>query len=400
MFEIIILNLIYLIFPLTLYVLYCMYASVFNKKTNDLILTFFLVTSYYLLIRFGTLEISYLPFSLLFIPLIISYISKNEIAILTLSILILINVFSFNFGYLFIFSLLGDYIIYRLLYIKCHKRTLFILLFIFINIIPILFNIKELSLNTIIYIITNIFLTYLIVIMMDYCSKIADLHMNLKNIEREKQVRLSIFKITHEIKNPIAVCKGYLDMFDESNIEHSKKYIPIIKSEIGRTLCLLQDFLDFNRIKLEKEEMDLIMLLEDIKSSCVPLFNNKIIYNDNIDEDDEIYLNGDYNRLKQVLINVIKNSVESLTDRCEPKINVYYKLKQDYVHIYVEDNGCGMSREELIRVKEPFFTTKNGGTGLGVTISHEVIQGHKGIIKYSSRENIGTKVEIILPLKK
>lgn len=400
MIETMILNLIYLAFPLTLYIIYCMYANVLNKKTNNLIFTFFLVTCFYFLIRFGTREIDYLPLSLISVPLILAYINKKDIAIFLLSILTIIYYINFRYGYLIIFCLIINYVLYKLLYINKQRKNIMILVIIILNIIPTLLNIKEFNGEIVLYLIESLLLPYLIIILVNSCEKVADLHMNLQYIEHEKQVRLSIFKITHEIKNPIAVCKGYLDMFDTANKEHSKKYIPIIKSEINRTLCLLEDFLDFNKIKLEREEMDLILLLKDIKSSCLPLFsNNKISCQDNIDNsDEEIYLNGDYNRLKQVLINVIKNSVEALKDTDKPCIKFYYKLKNDYVHVYVEDNGCGMSREVLARIKEPFFTTKSNGTGLGVTISHEVIQGHKGIIKYSSKEGLGTKVEIILPL--
>ena len=66
-----------------------------------------------------------------------------------------------------------------------------------------------------------------------------------------------LFQITHEIKNPIAVCKGYLDMFDVNNKEHAVKYIPIMKEEISRTLYLLEDFLSMNRLKVHKEIVDI-----------------------------------------------------------------------------------------------------------------------------------------------
>lgn len=401
MFETIILNMIYLIFPLTLYIIYCMYASTLNKNTNDFIMTFFLVTAFYFLIRFGSNEITNLPLLLILVPLYIAYINKSDIGILILSMLVLIYYFKFNLGFLVIIPLLVDYIVYKFLYVKMCNLKLFLLISILLGLTPLIFNINDISLDIVIYLVFSLILPFLIVISIKDLEQVANLHMNLQKIEHEKEVQLSIFKITHEIKNPIAVCKGYLDMFDVSNIEHSKKYIPIIKSEIERTLCLLQNFLDFNKIKLDKEEMDLVLLLDDIKSSCMPLLsNNKITLDCNINSnDEEVYINGDFNRLKQVLINVIKNSIEALDNRTNPQIKFFYKIKKDYVHIYVEDNGCGMSREALARVKEPFFTTKNNGTGLGITISHEVIQGHKGIIKYTSKENVGTKVEIILPLE-
>ena len=85
-------------------------------------------------------------------------------------------------------------------------------------------------------------LSYLILEILNQCENTIDLNVSLKELEKEKELRKSLFKITHEIKNPIAVCKGYLDMFDYNNKEHSERYIPIIKQEIDRTLTLMNDF--------------------------------------------------------------------------------------------------------------------------------------------------------------
>ena len=86
-------------------------------------------------------------------------------------------------------------------------------------------------------------IAYLILFFLNKGEEVMMLNNVIHELEKEKKLRESLFKITHEIKNPIAVCKGYLDMFDVNNEEHSRKYIPIIKEEIARTLILLQDFL-------------------------------------------------------------------------------------------------------------------------------------------------------------
>ena len=225
------------------------------------------------------------------------------------------------------------------------------------------------------------------------------IRLTFKELEKEKQIRTSLFKITHEIKNPIAVCKGYLDMFDVNNKEHARKYIPIIRSEIDRTLILLQDFLDYNHLKLNKDILDINMLLEDVGNVCMPLINNKKInYIAGID-DDELYIEGDYERLKQVFINIIKNSIEAINSN-DGYIELNTEIKRDYIYIMIEDNGIGMTNEDLKKIHEPFYTTKKDGTGLGVTLSFEIIKAHNGKIIYTSDYGKGTKVEVILPLMK
>ena len=131
-----------------------------------------------------------------------------------------------------------------------------------------------------------------------------------------------MFKITHEIKNPIAVCKGYLDMLDLRDSKKVKKYIPIVKDEIERTLILMDDFLDYTKVEIEKEEADLYMLLEDTCDMTKPLFKKNDIQLQFEIHDDEIYLNLDYNRMKQVFVNIFKNSIEARDKR---KKNSYYR---------------------------------------------------------------------------
>ena len=227
-------------------------------------------------------------------------------------------------------------------------------------------------------------------------EEIIKYHMSLKEIEQEKQIQTSLFKITHEIKNPIAVCKGYLDMFDTNSLEHSAKYIPILREEIERVLILLQDFLSITTVNIEKESIDIYLLIEDVVDSFKPILKNRNIELKLDIPDEELYIDGDYNRLKQVFINIIKNSIEAIDEKNKGIIRIYSKKDQDNVKIYISDNGEGMSKEILKKFNEPFFTTKQNGTGLGTSLSIEIIKAHDGKINYSSVENQGTTVELIL----
>lgn len=137
------------------------------------------------------------------------------------------------------------------------------------------------------------------------------------------------------------------------------------------------------------------MLLEDTISCLKPIINNKNINFISTITDDEIYINADYNRLKQTLVNLIKNSRESITDN--GTIKLYTLEDKKYIKIYIEDSGIGLNKEELDRMKEAFFTTKKTGTGLGVYLANEIITSHGGTLEYFSKKNKGTKVVITLP---
>ena len=208
-----------------------------------------------------------------------------------------------------------------------------------------------------------------------------------------------MFKVTHEIKNPIAVCKGYLDMMDTNNIKQVNKYIPIIKQEIERTLTLMSDFLNLTKLSINKSKMDIVLLLDDICSSVDELLIEKNIHFIFDIIEDTIYIEGDYDRLKQVILNIIKNSMESINNKIG-LIKLSTIIRGNYIVINITDNGCGMNKSTLKQIGNPFFTTKKNGTGLGVKLSNEIIELHDGKIKYISKEGVGTTVKIYLKIKK
>ena len=105
---------------------------------------------------------------------------------------------------------------------------------------------------------------------------------------------------------------------------------------------------------------------------------------------------GDYDRLKQVFVNVIKNSIEAIDNN--GIIDMSIRINGKKVIITISDNGVGMTTDELKDVKEMFYTTKKNGTGLGVALSNEIIVAHNGKMEYESIKNVGTKCIITLPL--
>lgn len=398
-FEIFILNSIYILFPIMIYLIYFLRYTILNQKINDLILDFCLISSFYLLVRFGVLETGIISILIFNVPLLVAYLNKRDFSIGLLSMIIMGYYVNFYVNYIIVIEYIVYYVLYILLIRKNNQKRTFTIIFIIIK--SILFLISGLNIvnlfNVVIYLILFWLLCFLIIYLLDNGKEWIKIRLTFKELEKEKQIRTSLFKITHEIKNPIAVCKGYLDMFDVNNKEHARKYVPIIRSEINRTLILLQDFLDCNHLKVNKDIMDINMLLEDVSNSCMPLINNKKInYIGNIDEE-ELYIEGDYERLKQVFINIIKNSIEA-TNKSDSYIELNTEIKKNNIHIVIEDNGMGMNKEDLEKIKEPFYTTKKDGTGLGVTLSLEIIKAHNGSMKYASEWGKGTNVEIVLPI--
>ena len=150
------------------------------------------------------------------------------------------------------------------------------------------------------------------------------------------------------------------------------------------------------RVSIEKDQIDVNLLLEDVLESYHLLLRSHDIKLDTDLIDDEIYIMGDYNRLTQVFINLVKNSIEAIGNN--GALSITCRLEKKEIVITVRDNGCGISREDMKHIKTPFFTTKPKGTGLGVSLSYEIIKAHDGTIDYESELGQGTTVAIRLPV--
>ena len=196
-------------------------------------------------------------------------------------------------------------------------------------------------------------------------------------------------KFAHEVKNPLTVCNGYLDMIMECNEKDRETYLKIVKDEIKRSLNIINNYK--NLLVLDKRNFNLYDLLLEIKNSFENLYNSKII----LISDNNLNFYGDYSKLKQVFLNIIKNSYESKSNN--KLVIVIEVLKEDdYYKICITDNGIGMIEEILKNIDKDYFTTKKNGTGLGISYIKDIIRLHNGSIEYYSKEDLGTKVEIKL----
>ena len=156
------------------------------------------------------------------------------------------------------------------------------------------------------------------------------------------------------------------------------------------------DFMEFSKIKISKDVIDVNLLLEDIEDELKLFIRNKKIILSTYIMKSEVFVEGDYNRLKQVFVNIVKNSVEAING--DGVIKIFTHVLSDMCYIEFVDNGKGMDNEELSRVKEMFFTTKKNGSGLGVSLSDEIIKAHNGNMDYYSRVGVGTRVVVKLPV--
>lgn len=395
-FKVVLINVVLIMFPILCYLIFLSTNKNIDKINKKIYYFFTLLTSLFLINYYNINNNGFIILIIVSTLVLLAYLKDEYIIGVIMSILIIIlynvyyshmNIFLIGYIALFFISLLMSKI-NKIVYIELFVITNIIIYFIWSSL-------YDLNINYVI-IISYILISNIVCLINLTSIKIFNTYIEFKELQQEKQIRLSLFKITHEIKNPIAVCKCYLDMINTSDKDQVERYIPILKSEIERLLTLLQDFLLINKSNLDFDIMDINMLIQDNLDKLKPLLEeNNIKYNMNL-IDDEIYINGDYNRLSQVILNVLKNSIESISNSGHIKINT--KIKNNKYYITIEDSGCGMTKEVLKKFKEPFYTTKNRGSGLGVSLIYEIIEAHNGKVIYDSKEGVGTKVKIELPL--
>lgn len=228
-----------------------------------------------------------------------------------------------------------------------------------------------------------------------------------KEITRADQAKSEfISSISHELRTPLTSIKGWAetmqDMKDEPEI--IDEGLGIISKETDRLIILVNDLLDFSRlqahrIELKKEEFSINHLLADIHNQFAVRCHQERVRMTLLTDNNESWVFADYNRLKQVFINIVDNAMKFTIGRPKAEIKISSQVLDDQIVMIIEDNGSGISPEDLKRVKEKFYkgSSNKSGTGLGLSIASEIMELHGGKMLIDSTQGKGTKVVLVMP---
>lgn len=219
-------------------------------------------------------------------------------------------------------------------------------------------------------------------------------------IQQEKLASLGQMAagIVHEIKNPLTTIKGFNQLIRlKTTNESILKYTETIEKEISDMNKLVNDFLDY--AKPREPEFKLIPLEQLFASLEDMIQGTSLIYNITFvikNEYENLLLKIDESKIKQVILNIVKNSLDALENTLEPFLSIRSIKKNNTIGIIIQDNGKGMDEDTLKQISTPFYTTKQKGTGLGLSVSYQIIQEHNGTIEVESTINQGTCFKIFL----
>ncbi|MEF2967619.1 HAMP domain-containing sensor histidine kinase [Paenibacillus sp. M1] len=250
------------------------------------------------------------------------------------------------------------------------------------------------------------FLTSLIIILgrrfaenheqvVEYSKQLEMFNNELQRSEKMEIISELAASVAHEVRNPLQVTRGFLQLLAEKQQPSDKVYLNMALEELDRASNIITDFLTFAKPEVGKvTTLDILEEFIHIEGILIPMANlqgGKI----SVHIPKNLHVKGNSSKFKQAFVNIMKNSIEALHG--EGNIQVWAYEENNYVTIHIKDNGEGMDEEVLSRLGEPYFSNKTKGTGLGLMVTFRIIEVMNGEIHFNSEKGVGTEVIIRFP---
>jgi len=207
--------------------------------------------------------------------------------------------------------------------------------------------------------------------------------------------------IAHEIRNPLASMSGSAELLQDKVVDEDSKHLAgIIVREVERLDAIVEDFLSFTRLRtMEIGSVDVNELMMDV----VVMLYRSGKFNPNIklvcrELPEPLVIKGDGKQLRQALLNIGMNALDAMPDGGELEVAATRATRDGMVEVFIRDTGRGMPAAIQSRVFQPFFSTKDHGSGIGLFVAQNVIQGHRGEISFETADGAGTTFHILLPV--
>jgi two-component system sensor histidine kinase HydH len=220
---------------------------------------------------------------------------------------------------------------------------------------------------------------------------------SLRRSERLKTLGEMAAGMAHEVKNPLAAIRSSAQILAGRAESRDAELAGIVVSEVDRLNRVVNEFLEYARpAPLKRQPVKLSALLDSCLELLAPVIGEKSVQVSRRYPPDEANVSADAGQLRQVFLNLLLNAIQALDSGCCVEIAVEQSGRQALVR--VRDNGRGVDPGDLKRIFRPFFTTKPGGTGLGLPIAQRIVAEHGGRLTIESTPGAGTIAAVSLPL--
>lgn len=408
LFETLLLNFLFLLLPVIVFVIFENSVKFINKPIMAIIsaLSMILCMSYPIHIQSGFIfDLRYIPF------IFVSLYGGYKYGFL---LLIVLNAYRFVIGGEgFVESLLFSICIWILLSFgksdsfqsKARNRIAyavfmaFITMLLYLSALSMMIDINgEFCILLINALLTHVIMTMIITLLIEKIYANIQSREAVVHSERLQLISELAASVAHEIRNPLTVTNGFLQLLSQSDIPPTQKsYVDYSLLELKRAESIINDFLAFSKPQCEHtEKSDLKIETEYAKNILLPYANMhkveiKLSYQNSLSKE------LDTNQMQQCLINLYKNGIEAMKesggvlsiDVCEHKNNIILKIK---------DTGTGMNHDEISLLGKPYYSTKKEGTGLGMLMVYSTINKLGGNIEVDSKKGMGTTFTITIPV--
>lgn len=220
-----------------------------------------------------------------------------------------------------------------------------------------------------------------------------------KLIEAEKMASLGIMSagVAHEINNPLNFIKGGIEGLakQQKDSADAQPFIKAIREGVERATSIVSSLGHFSR---GTSAMDETCDLHDILDNCLIMLQHKLKYKAKIIKQyapSSVKLLGNEGKLHQAFLNILANAEQAIEE--SGTITIESKVNKENIRLTISDDGVGISQENLLKISDPFFTTKpvGQGTGLGLAITYKIIREHNGKISVTSTPSSGTRFTIL-----
>ncbi|WP_034745929.1 ATP-binding protein [Halalkalibacter wakoensis] len=249
----------------------------------------------------------------------------------------------------------------------------------------------------ILFYITQVIVMFLFIYFIERAKEENYILSELNELEKLKMVSDMAASISHEVRNPLTVTKGFLQLLQDPSIPFDKKdfYLRLSLNELERAEIIISDYLTFAKPSLENVvDLNVAKELEYVVKVVTPYATMRNV-TINVNTSENVKVAGERQKFHQCLINLAKNGIEAMPE--QGQLTLTLSETETEAVITIEDTGIGMSEDHLKRLATPYYSTKTSGTGLGTMVVYSIIKAMNGQIQVESKENVGTRFILSIP---
>ncbi len=239
----------------------------------------------------------------------------------------------------------------------------------------------------------------LFLLVIEDLSQMRKMEFHLKQSEKLAAIGGLAAGVAHEIRNPLAGISGSVELLSQTTQgEDDKKLMKIILKEIDRLNNLITEFLEYAKpAKNPTDPCDLNLILRDVLGNIEQNAQLRKDVKMRIEIEPNAMIKGYSDKLKQAFLNIIINALQAMDKVPVAELDIILKKVNQQWCLKIKDTGSGMSEQTVKRIFEPFFTTKSKGTGLGLAVTHKILESHHATIHVRSQVGQGTEFEFNFP---